>query len=243
MPNQYPMTLESQSNSKTARIAASFFFLVGIPLSLWGQSYVSSVIFVAQDPKATAINLLANEFIFRMSIASHFTDTAFFVAMIVLFYGIFRPVDKNLARMMLIPAIAQIPIVIVLETLRFTALMVLKSEPRPTFDIAQQQEAVYFLLRIHRYASGPGIGKFVIGLCFIPFGMLVLRSRLAPKVIGILLIIGGVSYVIDCATSLLLQRADYLVVRSYLLYGSLTYMLALLWFLLKGVRSSDTNVN
>ena len=230
------METTPNSNSRIARLAASQFFFLGIPLSLWGQAYVYGKIFVAQDPVATANNLLSNEFIFRTSIALHLTDTIFFVLMMLLFYRIFSPVDKHLSRLMLVPLLAQLPTVMVMEVFSFTALMILKSDARSTFDVAQQQEAAYLLLRIHGYGAGIGMGKFFIGLCFIPFGMLVLRSGFTPRIIGILLIIGGVGYIADCFTSVLLQRSDYLMVRSFLMYTTLAYILSLLWFLIKGVR-------
>jgi len=224
------------SKSKTARLAASMFFFLGMPLSLWGQAYVLSKIFVRQDPATTANNLLSNEFIFRLSILSHLTDTVFFVLMMLLFYRLLRPVDKHLSRLMLVSAIAQISVVFVLEVFNFTALMVLKSETRPAFGVIQQQEVAYFLLRMHAYGAGIGMGKLFVGLCFIPFGMLVFRSGFAPRIIGVLVIIGGLGYVADCSTAILLQRTDYLMVRSFLMYTTLCYILALLWFLVRGVR-------
>jgi len=230
------MEMTPTSNSRTARLAASLFFFLGIPLSLWGQTYVLSRILVHQDPATTANNLLSYEVLFRMSIISHLANTLAFVLMVLLFYRLFRPVDKHLSRLMLVPALAQITIVFILEILHYTALMILKSEPRPTFDVAQQQETVYFLLRMYSYAGGIGMGKLFIGLCFIPFGMLVFRSGFAPRVIGILLIIGGVGYVADCCTFILLQRSDYLMVRQFLMYTTLAYILALLWFLVMGVK-------
>jgi hypothetical protein len=136
----------------------------------------------------------------------------------------------------LFPAFAQIALVMVMEVCSYTALMILKSEARPTVGLAQQQEVAYFLLRMHGYGAGVGMGKLFIGLCFIPFGMLVMRSGFAPRVIGILLIIGGVGYLADCCTAVLLQRADYVVVRSYLMYTTLAYFFSLLWFLVKGVK-------
>jgi hypothetical protein len=163
--------------------------------------------------------------------------------MILLFYRLFRPVDKHLSRLMLVSVLAQIPVVFVFEVFNYTALMILKNETRPTFDVAQQQEAAYFLLRMLRYGVGPGMSKLFIGLCFIPFGMLVFRSGLTPRIIGILLIIGGVGYIADCCISILLQRADYVMVRSYLMYTTLAYILALLWFMVKGVRDSRPIVN
>jgi hypothetical protein len=228
------------SNSKTARIAAALFFFVCIPLSLWDQFYVHSKIFVPLEPVATANNLLANEFIFRTAILSRLFGFLIFVFMIMLFYRLFRPVDNHLARLMMFSLLAQIPIVFVFEVCNYAALMVLKSDARSTFDVAQQQEVAYFLLRMPRYATGAGMGKLFLGLCFIPFGMLVFRSGLAPRIIGILLIIGGVGYVADCSIAILLQRVDYVLVRSYLMYTTLAYALALLWFLIKGVQPNDT---
>ena len=231
------------SNTKTARLAAAVFFFVGMPLSLWGQSYVlSKVIFVPQDPVATAHNLLANEFLFRLSIVGHLVDKMLFVTTVLLFYRIFRPVDKFLSLFMVVAVLVQIPIVFMNEVFNFTALMILKSDARSTFDVAQQQEAAYILLRMHAYATGVGMGKLFVGLCFIPFGILVYRSRLAPRIIGILLVIGGVGYVADCCVSILLQRPDYLMVRSFLMYTTFAWLLAQLWFLIKGVHEDKANL-
>jgi len=229
--------IDNMRASKTARLAAALFFFVCVPLALWDQFYVANKIFVPHNPVATANNLHSNEFIFRSSIITHIIGFLIFVYMIVLFYRIFRPVDKHLSRLMLLSILAQIPVVFVFEVFNYAALMVVKSDARATFDMAQQQEVAYFLIRVLRYATGAGMGKFFLGLCFIPFGMLVFRSGFAPKIIGVLLIIGGVGYVADFIIVILLQRADYLLVRSYLIYTTLAYATALLWFLIKGVQS------
>lgn len=233
---------DARQGSYITRLAAALFFFVCVPLALWDQSYVPGKIFVPQNPAVTASNLLSNEFIFRCSILTHIIGFLIFVYMIVLFYRIFRPVDKHLARLMLLSILAQIPVVFVFEILNYAALMVLKSDPRPTFDLAQQQEVAYFLLRMPRYATGAGMGKLFLGLCFIPFGMLSFKSGLAPRIIGVLLIIGGVGYVADCSIAILLQRADYIWVRSLLKYTTVAYALALLWFLIKGLQTPITGV-
>ena len=235
------MEMTLRSNTNTARLAASLFFFVCIPLFFWEDSAVRSRIFVAQDPIATASNLLSNEFVFRAATISHVVGTIIYVFMMMMFVRVFRPVDKHLSRLMIAPLLVQIPIVLILEIFNITALMTLKSEARPTFDVGQQQEAAYFLLRMYRF--GMGTGKLFFGLSLIPFGMLVLKSGFTPRIIGILLIIGGVGYVGDFSIYVLLQRPDYLTVRSILMFTYLTYMLALLWFLIKGVRDPNPIVN
>lgn len=228
------METNLNANSKTARLSASLFFLVCLPQAIWSEMYVSSKVFVAQDPVATATNLLANEFYFRSAIAGHISANLFFVFMMVLFYRIFRPTDKHLALLMLIPLLAQIPIVFISEVFNYAALMTLKSEARSTFDVAQQQETSYFLLRMYRYTLGPT--KFFLGLSFIPFGMLILQSRFAPRVIGILVIISGVGYVADSCCYALMERSSYVMAGPVLRSMFVGFMLALLWFIVIGVR-------
>lgn len=233
---------EPLSKSRTIRLAAALFLFVCVPMSIWDQVYVPGKIFVPQDPVATANNLLSNELVFRLSIISHLAGFLIFVFMMLLFYRTFRPVDKNLSQLMLIPLLAQIPIIFIFEVLNFSALMFIKTEPTANFDISHQLDAVYFLFRMYKYGIGPGMGKLFNGLCFIPFGMLVLHSRNTPRIIGILIIIGGVGYVADCAISVLLQRADYLVVRSYLKYTTIAYFLAFFWFLVRGLHPQKVHV-
>ncbi|MEO8172712.1 MAG: DUF4386 domain-containing protein [Sediminibacterium sp.] len=224
-----------QSNKRTARLAGFLFICVCIPLSFWGESYVWSVVFVPRDPVATANRLLSNETIFRASIVSHIIGTFSFGFMVMLLFRLFRPVDKHLSRLMLVPVLAMIPIVFVLETLNFAALMILKGETRSTFAVTQQHEISYFLLRLQSYGfSGT---KFFFGLCFIPFGMLVFRSRFLPRIFGFLLLVSGFAYIIDSLTYILLQRSDYLMVHKIVSYTSAGYVLTFLWLLIKSVRN------
>jgi len=227
--------MEETDQSRTVRIATALFFFVCVPLSLW-ESNVQSKIFVPQNPATTANNLLSNELFFRSTIVTHIIGTVVFIIMMMLFYRLFKPVNNHLARLMIIPILAQFPIVFIIEALNFTALMTLKSEARPAFEALQKEEVAYFLLRLHRYTFGAD--KIVFGLGFIPFGMLVLRSGFAPRIIGYLILLGGVGYVIDTCLYLLLQRADYLNVQSLKLMSSALYALAFLWFMIRGIRKT-----
>lgn len=226
------------SNSRIVRIAASLFFFLCVPMSLWETGYVHAKVFVFQDPVATAANLKANEFIFRVSMISHIMGNVIFILMAMLFHKVLSPVDKHLSRLMVIPLAAQLAIVFALEIFNYAAVMTLKSDARATFDIAQQQEVAYFLLRLARL--GVGADKIMFGLCLIPFGMLVYKSRFAPRVIGILMIVGGVGYLIDTTLYVVLQRTDYLTIQTLKLYSSACYSLSFLWFLIKGVRDEKT---
>ena len=222
------------SNNKTARLAAFLFICVGLPLALWGEVYVPSKIFVPQDPVATADSLLSNEFIFRTSTFCHIAGNILFVLMSLMLYRILKPVDNHLSRLMIIPVLAQFPIVVVMEIFTLTALTILKSDPRPNFDVTQQQEVAYLLMRMAR--NGIGFTKLILGLSFIPWGMLFLRSGFIPRVFGVLVIISGVGYVADFCFNILLQRPVYLLIQPYARGAFIGFLVTMLWLLVKGTR-------
>ena len=124
----HPNPLSDKQNSKTARLGASLFFF-SLPLALWGEIYVPSKIFVPQDPVATTNNVLSNEFIFRTAIACHLASTIFFVLMMMIFYRLFRPIDKHMTRLMIAPVLSLIPIVFILsKSLTIQPLCFLKTK-------------------------------------------------------------------------------------------------------------------
>ena len=83
---------------------------------------------------------------------------------------------------------------------------------------------------------GIAIAGIFWGLWLFPFGVLVIRSGFIPKILGILLIVGCFSYLIDSAVALLLpEHRDRLagILMLPLAAGELSMVL---WLLVKGVR-------
>ena len=70
------------------------------------------------------------------------------------------------------------------------------------------------------------------GLWLFPLGYLVFRSELIPKVLGVLLIVGGAGYVSDAVAAMLWPLADVAISR-FTFVGEL---LLPLWLLFKGVN-------
>ena len=97
-----------------------------------------------------------------------------------------------------------------------------------------QRDALAMLF-LHLHTDGVLAVEIFWGLWLLPFGLLVIRSRFLPRVLGVLLIIAGVAYVAHSITSLLLAG------HRIALYEQVT-MLAraagefpmILWLLIKG---------
>jgi hypothetical protein len=83
------------------------------------------------------------------------------------------------------------------------------------------------------------------GLWLLPLGLLVIRSRFLPRVLGILLVIGAVAYVAHSITSLLLAgQRIVLYERITMLARAAAEFPTMLWLLIKGAdsrRASSTS--
>jgi hypothetical protein len=77
------------------------------------------------------------------------------------------------------------------------------------------------------------------GLWLLPFGLLVLRSRFLPRVLGILLMIGGVAYIVHSLTSLLLPGPRVVSFeRAIMLARGAAEFPIMLWLLISRCRRS-----
>src|SRR6266568_1067537 len=80
-----------------ARMAGALFLLYTV-VGTWGYS-VSQSLTVSRDAAATAANILGNAKLFYLAIASNLVAQGVYVAVIVLFYDLFKPVDKTMSRL------------------------------------------------------------------------------------------------------------------------------------------------
>jgi hypothetical protein len=115
---------------------------------------------------------------------------------------LFAGVSRHLSRTLLALVIASVPIAFVIVFNEMHALLALKESYMAAFD--QMQQYAQAMANLRMYDNGIIVIGFFWGLWLIPFGLLVYRSKFVPKLFGILLIIGGVSYLVDVTAFILL---------------------------------------
>ena len=76
--------------------------ITGVVYLLYFLTVVSSALFtrgiiVSGNPAATATNILTHERLFRLSVTVGLIATALYIAVTVLFYGLFKPVSKTVS--------------------------------------------------------------------------------------------------------------------------------------------------
>ena len=144
----------------TARIAG-FLYLLQIPLGVFGIVYVPKVLMVAGNITTTASNVLANEFLFRLSIVSTILCALVTIATALYIYKVLKPVNKNYAKWILLFTLIVAPISMLNELNSVAVLLLLKSNQYATvFTPDQLHNLVSIFLDLHKY------GLQIVGIFF-----------------------------------------------------------------------------
>ena len=212
-----------------ARVAG-FLYLLMVPFGIFGIMYVPSILIVPGDAATTADNIMASESLFRLSIVSALFLQLLGILVVLVLYKLLKPVNKNHAVLMVIFMLVAVPIAMLNELSQFAALLLLSGADYLTVFTADQVHALVSLfLELHEH--GITIAGIFWGLWLFPMGYLVFKSVYIPRILGVLLIIGGFGYLIDSFVLILFPSFKGIVLFTF--WGE---VLLPLWLLIKGVN-------
>ena len=214
---------------RDARVAGLWYLAMAL-CGPFGIVYVPSQIWAPADATTTLANLQAHEMLLRLGVASNLLCQVIFVFLVLALCRLFLGVSAVHEKLMKSLVIAAVPIAMLNELWQLGALRVAQSALTPD----QQREWVDVFFRLHD--DGIAVASIFWGLWLFPFGILALRSGFIPKLLGVLLIVGCFSYLIDSSLALLLPAAR-VALTDYLMLPLAAGELAMvLWLLIKGVR-------
>lgn len=219
-----------RSPQKTARIAGVLYLILSIA-SGWAFANLSSLV-VHGDATATVSNLRAAEPLFRLGILSDLFGQAVFIFLVLALYKLLQPVNRNMARSMVILVIISVTLQSISLLNQIAALLLLNGAGYLTvFNVEQLNALVLFFLNLHE-AGFSVIAQIYFGLWLFPLAFLIYNSGFLPKFLGVLLIVAGLGYLFDVATFFLAPNFG-VSVSQFTFIGEL---LLLLWLLIKGVN-------
>jgi hypothetical protein len=223
-----------------ARLAGLLYFLLTIqaPIALL---YVPSHILVNGNPLATVDNILAHEFLFRLSIISQLASAIIFLYLAFVLYRLFKQVNQFQAGLLVAFVLAQVITTFVFETFSFTSIMIAKNEILQSLQPDMKQNLVMLLLKIHSY--GITIQEIFWGFWLLPFGILVYRSGFIPKIFAYCLVFGFVCWLGDSVSFILFPAYHPLVSDIVMKVGWIGEMPILFWLLIKGVKNDKLSLD
>src|SRR5215510_5688194 len=227
------------SIKKQARLAGLLYFLASLPAP-FGLIYVPTKLIVLNDPTATANNIRASESLLRLGIGCELLGSIMFILVVVALYRLSKPVNETYALTMMILILISIPISLLSVVNEVVALIVVNGANfLSVFDTGQLNALAYIFMRLHGRAIL--VAEIFWGLWLFPFGILVIRSRFIPRVLGYLLFLAGVGYPARSLTFLLLPSYGPVVdmVASKLNFFELPIIL---WLLIWGAKNQPSPV-
>lgn len=220
------------SLSKNARVAGLLYILS----SLFGMVrliYVPNVLFVHGNAAATASNIAGHELLFRFGIVSYLVCNALWIFVMLALYQLLKGVDQALAVLMVILSLMVTPISFVNIANDIAALLFARgADFLSVFDKAQREALVMLFLNLHHQLD---LAWELLGVSFIPFGLLVYRSRFLPRILGVWLMIASFAYMALSFTGLLFPGYEDKVIRfaQPVLFAEVALML---WLAIMGVK-------
>jgi hypothetical protein len=221
------------SIKKTARIAGFlyfFYFVTEISARVFGRS----PLIVFGDAAATASNITAHEWQFRIGFVDDLLAGVLFLLAAWALYALLKPVNKDLALLFLLLNLGGVAVRCIGDLNLFAALPLLSgADYLKVFQADQlQAQAMFFLnLRNNAFTSA----QIFYGAWLFPLGYLVFKSGFLPRVLGVLLMM-------DCF-GVLIWFFQFFLFPGYevITYPGLAVSLIAevsltLWLLIRGVK-------
>jgi hypothetical protein len=184
--NSISQKIADQSPRKTARMAGLFYLIFILTTVL--ASYIRGNIIVTGDAAATANNIVASQGLFRVGFVTELLSAVFFVLAAWALYALLKPVNKNLALLLLVLNLGGVAVECLNALNLFAALQFLSgANYLNVFQTGQLQAMAMSSLNL--YTSGFAIAQIFFSAWLLPLGYLVYKSRFLPKWLGLLLIL------------------------------------------------------
>ena len=228
------MTNRTQETSPQvyARVVG-FLYLIIFCLGIFGELFVRQNLIVPGDAATTVNNIMDSESLFRLTLVIGLIRNTCLILLPLVLYKLLKPINKTIALVMVILALVSVGIAMVNMINDYAVLLLLSGADYLTaFGVDQLHAQVMFFLDLQTY--GAFIPQF-LSLWLILVGYLVFKSSFLPRILGILLIIGGLGFVIDSITFVLFPNFD-VTISLFTFFGEMIFAL---WLLIKGVNVEE----
>jgi hypothetical protein len=221
-------SIREASPSLKARIAGAVYLLEMLTGGF--ALFVAVKLFVSGDAAATATNILAHDSLFRLGAAANLLQFACYTAVTGLFYGLFKPVNRNLSLLAAFFSLVGCTIGAVSCFFEFVPLIVLGgAHYLSVFNLEQLQALALLFLKLYGQFFN---GSFVFfGFYCLLIGYLIFRSIFLPRILGVGMAITGLGWL----TFLWPPLTAYL--SPYILIVGIGEVSLTLWLLVAGVNA------
>jgi Domain of unknown function (DUF4386) len=213
-----------------ARIAGLFEVLEAAT-SGFGQVIVPGMLVVSGDAAATAAKIMQHQILFRLSITAAIVAVICHMIWTLLFYDLFKPVNRNLSLVAACLSFVAISMQSFCIVFQLAPLVIFGDRGAfGALNVAQLQGLALLFLKLNAHAFYIYLALF--GFWCVLIGYLIFRSTFMPRIIGVLEAIAGLCWL----TFLWPPLAHYLSPYNQAL-AALGELSLMLWLLAMGVNT------
>lgn len=225
--------LAEASPQPQARIAGALYLIV-IVGGAFAELFVRGRLVVHGDAAATAHNIMTHQLLYRMGFAVEVFYLACNVPLAIIFYNLFKVVNKNIALLDLIFGLLSTAIEGVTLLAHYAPLVLLGGGSYLSAFTAEQLQAASYL-SLQLFEGGFAICLVFFGFDCFAMSYLIYRSTFFPRIIGVLLAIEGLGYLIN-SFALFLAPALEARIFPYFVPTAIAEVALCLWLLVMGVN-------
>lgn len=214
-----------------ARITGLFYLIAGQAYS-FAEFSVRGKLVVHGDAAATAQNILVHQSLFLWGFAAELISGVFFITVTLLFYNMFKPVNRSLSLLAAFFSLTGCIIGAFSSLFHLAPLVVLGGERYfSAFKVEQLQALALMFLALRTLATNIYMEFF--GCYNLLLGYLIFRSKFLPRILGVFMAIAGLSYQLFLSPPLAKSLFPYVVAPA----GTLGELSLILWLLVIGVNT------
>ena len=218
-----------------ARIAG-VLFLLSLVAGGFGEAYVPSKLIVSADAAATAANIRNFDFLYRLGFAAFLIESLCDITLVLILYALLKPVSKELSLLAAFFGLIGTALFAFAELFYFAPPLILGRAYLNTFTPDQLNSLALLSLKFYGYAGM--IFTAYYGMSWIVRAYLIFRSGYLPKLLGVLMAIGGIGFVVRNFLLVLAPAYASDVLLMLMFPGGLTMTV---WLLVKGVNVQKWN--
>jgi len=223
------------SSKRLARLAGFLYLLVGV-FGGFAEGYVEPKMYVAGNAAATVGNVVANTGLVRLGVVSDLLDGTFFIFTALALYVLLKPVQKGVARAMLVLVILATAITCLAALFEFEGLRVATGAvDLSAFGAAGSSAIVLLLLDAQHY--GLLVAQIFFGLWLAPLGYLAYRSGWFPKALGVVLNAAAACYIVDLLAAFLFPEISKAIHGFLVILPAIAEPAMVLYLLAIGVKT------
>jgi Domain of unknown function (DUF4386) len=231
-PNEDRQLAQARTASiQTYARIAGVLFLLSFVAGGFGEAYVPSKLIVSADATATAQNIKAFDLLFRMSFAGYLVEAMCDIALALILYVLLRPVHKYLALLAAFFGLVSTATFAASELFYLAPAFIL-GDAGYLKTFSPDQLNTLALLSLKLFGYGGAMFSVFYGVAWVLRGYLIFQSAYLPKLLGVLMTLGGLGFI---ARNFLLLLAPAYAPGSLLMLILPGSLLLTVWLLVKGV--------